>query len=188
MAKGNRSRIKKADVVKPIVNNESVVKEKTIYDDFPVRTLSQDDANRMKEIFTLSNNVSGLIRDYAEKQIAVKHMRNMAKQIVDEHQPLMVQVAKNMFKTERNYDTISKDILKQADEIEKSLMLIHGQIEHRYEDYVSTLIRHKKFIEGVIASAENKVVTGHRDVGLVAQEEKLVEEEFEKELVVDKKE
>jgi hypothetical protein len=100
----------------------------------------------------------------------------------------MIQVAKNMYKTERNYKTISDDIIKQADEIEKSLILVHGQIEHRYEDYVSTLIRHKKFIEDVISSAENKVITGHRDSNMTVEEEKIFEDELEKEIKMEKKE
>jgi hypothetical protein len=187
MAKANRKRANE-NIEKKEIKQVEIKKEVTIYDEFPVRTLSQDDANRMKEIFTLSNNVSALIRDYAEKAIAIKHMRNMAKQIVTEHQPLMVQVAKNMYKTEKNYETVSKDILKQAEEIEKSLILIHGQIEHRYDDYVSTLIRHKQFIESVILSAENKVITGHRGGAMNEQEEKILETEFEKELETTKKE
>jgi hypothetical protein len=179
MAKANRKRANDFKEKESAVENKPPEKEKTIYDDFTAKTLSQDDANRMKEIFTLSNNVSALIRDYAEKQIAVKHMRGMAKQIIAEHQPLMIQVAKNMYKTEKNFQLVSNDILKQADEIEKSLIIIHGQIEHRYEDYISALIRHKRFIEEVISMAGNKVITGHRGTDETrAEEEKLFEEEF----------
>jgi arsenate reductase-like glutaredoxin family protein len=176
MAKGNKKSRKKVEV-----------KEKTIYEEFPVRTLSQADADRMKEIFTLSNNVSALIRDYAEKTITVKHLKTLAKEIKDSKQPLIVQVAKNVYKTETKYDRLSDDILKQAEELEKSLVLIHGQIEHRYEDYVSSLVRHQNFIEMVIKSAENKVITGHRDGAVIGkQEEELFEKEYEQ--VLTKKE
>jgi len=180
MAKANKKSIKKDETINKPVEFQ---KEHTIYDDFPARTLSQEDADHMKEIFTLSNNVAALIRDYAEKQIAVKHMKNMAKKIRDEKQPLMVKVASNMYKTELDYNTVSKDIEKQADELEKSLVLIHGQIEHRYEDYVSTLIRHKRFVEKIINVATNIKITGHRsDEVTRAEEEKLFDSEFEKEL------
>ena len=179
MAKANKKSLGKNKIEKPA----EFEKEHTIYDDFPARTLNQDDANHMKEIFTLSNNVAALIRDYAEKQIAVKHMRNMADKLEQEKQPIIVQVAKNMFKTELDYRTVAKDIRKQAEDIEKSLVLIHGQIEHRYEDYVSTLIRHNRFIETVINTATNVKITRHRSDGKTkAEEEKLIESEFEKEL------
>lgn len=177
MAKANRKRANK-DKIKP---KKVAEKKKTIYEMFPAKTLSQDDANRMKEIFTLSNNVSALIRDYAEKDITITHMRKMSKQVLKEKQPLMVQVAKNMFKTENDYKTVSKDIKSQSDILEKSLGLLKGQIEHRYEDYLSTLVRHKRFIESVIGSDTNKVITGHRsDTKTKAEEEILFEKEFDK--------
>lgn len=110
-------------------------------------------------------------------------MRVMAEKIRKERQPLFIQIAKNMLKTERGYDAVADDILKQAEQIEMSLILIHGQIEHRYEDYVSTLIRHNRFVEGVIRSAENKMITGHRsDRETRAEEEKIFDKGFEEEL------
>jgi len=176
MAKGNRSRSKKTAPKK-----KEVVKEKTIYDDFPAQTLSQDDANRMKEIFTLSNNVSALIRDYAEKAITVKNMRIMADKIEKKKQPLQIQVAKNMFMPEDDYMAVVKDIRTQSDVLEKSLVLIHGQIEHRYDDYVSTMVRFRAFVDKIIGGAENKTITGHRSTAPVKeQEEVLFEKEFDK--------
>jgi len=178
MAKGNRNRSKKT-ISK--VEKKPVVKEKTIYDEFPARTLSQDDANKMKEIFTLSNNVSALIRDFAEKTITVKNMRIMADKIEKKKKPLQIQVAKNMFMTEDDYRTVVNDIRIQANTLEKSLILIHGQIEHRYDDYVSTLVRFDSFINTIINGAKNRAITGHRSTGEVKeQEEILFEKEFDK--------
>jgi len=113
------------DFLNAYKNGEKLEKERTIYDDSPVRTLTQDDAERMKEIFTLSNNVSALIRDYAEKTITVKHLKNLANEIKDSKQPLSIQVTKNVYKTESKYNGLSEDIYKQAEELEKSLSIIY---------------------------------------------------------------
>ena len=178
MAKANR---KRANKPKPKVEKVVEPPKKTIYQMFPAHTLSQDDANRLKEVFTLSNNVSALIRDYAEKDITVVNMRTMAKQILKERQPLQISIAKNVSKTERDYEKVSKEIEAQANELEKSLGLIKGQIEHRYEDYLSTLVRHKRFIEGIIGVEDNKVITGHRsDTKTRDEEVVLFEKEFDK--------
>lgn len=180
MAKANRKRANKPKEKIPKV----VEKKKTIYEMFPARTLSQDDAVRMKEIFTLSNNVSALIRDYAEKDILIPNMRKMAESILKDKQPLTVQIAKNMFRTENDYEKVAKEILKQADSVEKSLGLLKGQIEHRYEDYLSTVVRLKRFLEVVIGKEENKVITGHRagkvkDTATLAEEEVIFEKNFD---------
>ncbi len=179
MAKGNRKRSNKS---KPKPKKPNVEKPKTIYDEFPAKTLNNMDANRMKEIFTLSNNVAALIKDYAEKDIAIKSMRDMADTLEKEKQPITIQVAKNVFKTEKNYKEVADNIRKQAKDLEKSLVLIHGQIEHRYEDYVSTLVRHREMINGIINGAKNKVITGHRHGGKITREEEevLFEKEFDK--------
>jgi len=179
MAKGKRKR-----VVKPVVEKkpvqEIVVKEKTIYEEFPVTTLNQNDASLLKEIFELSNNVAALIKDYAEKVIIVKQMRLSAKSILDEKQPLMIQVAKNLFKTEKDYKKLSKSIKDQANIVEKQLILVKGQIAHRYEDYVSALIRHNRYIETIVKDAELKSITGHRPDKETKEEEKvLFEKEFD---------
>jgi len=179
MAKGKRKR-----VVKPVVEKkpvqEIVVKEKTIYEEFPVTTLNQNDASLLKEIFELSNNVAALIKDYAEKVIIVKQMRLSAKSILDEKQPLMIQVAKNLFKTEKDYKKLSKSIKDQANIVEKQLILVKGQIAHRYEDYVSALIRHNRYIETIVKDAELKSITGHRPDKETKEEEKvLFKKEFD---------
>ena len=176
MAKGNRKRSEKPKLVEK--EPKKPIKEKTIYDEFPARTLDQSDATRLKEIFTLSNNVAALIKDYADKVITIKNMRKMAEQIEQEKQPLLLQVAKNMFKTEKKYKDVAKDIREQADTLEKSLILIHGQIEHRYEDYVSTLVRQKAMIDTILNGAGNKKITGHRSPKEVRKQEELI---FEKE-------
>ena len=178
------AKAKRKCVVKPVVEKkpvqEIVVKEKTIYEEFPVTTLNQNDASLLKEIFELSNNVAALIKDYAEKVIIVKQMRLSAKSILDEKQPLMIQVAKNLFKTEKDYKKLSKSIKDQANIVEKQLILVKGQIAHRYEDYVSALIRHNRYIETIVKDAELKSITGHRPDKETKEEEKvLFKKEFD---------
>jgi hypothetical protein len=46
MAKANRKRANK-NIEKKEIKPVEIKKERTIYDDFPVVTLNQDDANRM---------------------------------------------------------------------------------------------------------------------------------------------
>lgn len=181
MSNRKRANSSKKTTKPKTVKKEAVKKLDSIYDMFPARTLNQDDGNRMKELFTLSNNVSALIRDYAEKEITVKKMKEAAKRIENEKQPLMVQVANNLFKTETNYKKLADSIKKQAEQLEKSLVIIKGQISHRYEDYVSVLIRQKRLLENIINNAQLKSITGHRsDAKTKAQEEKIFEKEFDK--------
>lgn len=181
MSNRKRANSSKKTTKPKTVKKEAVKKLDSIYDMFPARTLNQDDGNRMKELFTLSNNVSALIRDYAEKEITVKKMKEAAKRIEKEKQPLMVQVANNLFKTETNYKKLADSIKKQAEQLEKSLVIIKGQISHRYEDYVSVLIRQKRLLENIINNAQLKSITGHRsDAKTKAQEEKIFEKEFDK--------
>jgi hypothetical protein len=199
MAKGKRKRANKNEKntknnkVKSKIkkNKKSETKnKKSIYEMFPVRTLDQTDANRMKEIFTLSNNVAGLVKDYAEKEIQVKKMRKSAKELEKEKEPIMIAIAQNVFKMEKDYSGMAKKIRQQANDIEKSLSLVRGQIEHRYEDYVSSLIRQKRFIEGLLKKAELKSITGQSktDPKTKKEEEILFEKEFDKLSDKDKKE
>lgn len=183
MAKGKRKRSNKD---KKIEKQEcptgacDIKSKTTIYEKYPVKTLSQDDANHMKEIFEMSNNVSALIRDYATKDITITSMRKTAKEIEKQKEPLMIQVAKNVYKTERDYKKLAKSIRDQANKIEKQLVLLDGQIAHRYEDYVASLIRHKRFVENVIKSAKIKTITGHRSDNKTKKDEEIVfEKEFE---------
>lgn len=195
MAKGKRKRSSKYNKTKVSVKTENKSNNKTknkksIYELFPVKTLDQIDANRMKEIFTLSNNVAGLIKDYAEKEIQVKKMREAAKKLEKEKEPLMVAIAQNVFKMEKDYKSMAKKIREQANEIEKSLTLIRGQIEHRYEDYVAGLIRQKRFLGQILRNAELKSITGQSktDGKTKKDEEILFEKEFDKLSDEDKKE
>jgi hypothetical protein len=177
MAKGDRKRSTKTEKKDDVKPKEDETK-KTIYEKFPARTLSQTDANYMKEIFEMSNNVSALIRDYATKEITVAAMREAAKSIETEKEPLMIQVAKNIYKTERDYKKLAKSIREQANVLEKQLVLIEGQIAHRYEDYVSALIMHNRFIENIVKSAEIKSIYHRRGDGRTKEDEKIL---FEKE-------
>lgn len=156
--------------------------KKSIYEMFPARTLSQQDANKMKELFTMSNNVSALIRDYAEKELAVLALREEAKNIKKDRKPLMLQIAKGVFRTENDYNKLSNKFSKQADELEKSMKIVKGQIAHRYEDYVSMLIHLNKYIEQILNNAELKSITGYRTKNkeVTKKEEMLFEKEFEK--------
>jgi outer membrane protein OmpA-like peptidoglycan-associated protein len=183
MAKGNRKRSNKTPP-KKVEEKKQVKKEekpKTIYDMFPARTLNQDDANKMKEIFVLSNNLSALIKDYAETDITIKSMRELAKEIETDKEPVMLKVSKNLYKSKRDYKKVAKQIRDQANALEKSLTIKRGQIEHRYEDYVSSLIIHKRMVEGVIQSAKLKSITGHfSDEKTKKEEEILFEKDFDK--------
>jgi len=181
MSNRKRANTKNKTTKSKPVKKEAVKKQDSIYEMFPARTLTQDDGNRMKELFTLSNNVSALIRDYAEKEITVKKMKEAAKRIEKEKQPLMVQVANNLFKTETNYKELADNIRKQAEQLEKSLVIVKGQISHRYEDYLSVLIRQKRALENIINNAQLRAITGHRsDQKTKVQEEKIFEKEFDK--------
>ena len=133
----------------------------------------------------MQKTIDSLIRDYAEKDIMVDNMRRMANDIMKDKQPLIIQIAKNMSRTEHDYKKVAKDIKNQADALEKSLGLLKGQIEHRYEDYLSTLVRHKRFVEAIIGDEKNKAITGHRagkqhDKITVKEEEVLFEKDFDK--------
>jgi len=86
MSKGNRKRsnVSKPKDKKVVEKKEVKNKPKTIYEEFPVPTLNQSNANEIQEIFNVSNSLAALIKDYADKSIQVNKMRNMAKKIEKE--------------------------------------------------------------------------------------------------------
>lgn len=186
MSKGSRKRSNKNKEKvgsKKGVNKVIEKREKTIYEDFPVPTLNQTNANEIQEIFNISNTLAAFIKEYAEKSIQIKKMRSMAKKIEQERKPIIIGVAQNLFKHEEDYNSVAKDIRVNAEKLEKSLKLLHGQIEHRYEDYVTLLVRYKRFLERLIAvDGENiKKITGHYADKRTKQEEEIIfERDFEK--------
>jgi hypothetical protein len=179
MSKGNRQRSKK-EISKNASSVQLPTKPKTIYDEFNISPLEQKDADFIKSIFNISNNVSALIKDYSEKEISVKNMRIVADDIEREKQPLIMQVTKNLFKS-IGYKGIAKQMREQAELLEKTLVLSKGQIGHRYEDYVSSLIRLKRFIDGKVEGIKLPSITGYRSDEKTSQEEEILfEKDFEK--------
>lgn len=178
MVEGNR---KRANVAKP--------KMKTIYQTFPAKTLTEADAEQLKGLFILSNNVAALIKDYAEKEILVKHMRDKAKQIKNTKEPLLEQISKNLFIPNKDYMDIHKKIKEQASKVEKANILTKGQIEHRYESYITGLMQMRRFLDQIINSSGLSVptITGHRGTKKTKDEETvLFEKEFDKMTDADK--
>jgi hypothetical protein len=183
MAKGNRKRSKKTEPTKKKVENKKKQVSKTPREMFPVRTLSQADADRLKELFTLSNNFAALLTDYNKKEQAIKSMRDVAKDILKEKEPLLQKISQNLYRPLKDYKKVSSQIKEQADSLEKAQKLVVGQLKHRYEEYVDAVIRLHRFLGLIIQTANTSTISGHRTDEKTRQEEKvLFEKDFDKEV------
>lgn len=197
MAKGSR---KRANTVSP--NGKTVKKAETkqkevvfqpIQDTMPVRTLNQRDFENVKGVFLLSNNVAALMKKYSESDMQVRNIRVFANKLEKEGNkagPLLQRVSENLFMPIRDIPKSVKDLRDEADILEKANKITKGQIEHRFDEYVDALQRHKSFIEGLLAKVKDtktKVISGQRTGGEIKKaEEELMVKEFDELTKADK--
>jgi len=159
---------KRASPVKPITvklpSPPKEVPQRSIYQDFPIRPLNNNDSAMVKDMFSLSNNFAALMKKYADVALQVKASNQFvgelkAKKIKG---PLMIRASPNVFIPMRDMEKAATNIKKEVALIEKENVLTRGQIEHRYEEYIDSLIRFKRILTALIGDKELTTLSGHR--------------------------
>ena len=74
----------------------------------------------------------------------------------------MIRVSPNVFIPMRDMEKAATNIKKEVALIEKENVLTRGQIEHRYEEYIDSLIRFKRILTALIGDKELTTLSGHR--------------------------
>lgn len=186
MAKGNRKRAGPARVVvaKPPKVEKVVSQRTTIYQDFPIRPLNNTDSNQVKDMFSLSNNFAALMKKFADTELQVRASNKFVSEIKAKKikGPLMIRASPNVFIPMHDMVKASENIGKEVELIEKENLLTRGQIEHRYEEYIDSLIRFKRILTALIGDKELTTLSGHRtdDTKSIEESKIIFQKEFEK--------
>ena len=161
MTKGNRQRAN--PVAKPL-KVKKTEPQKTIYQDFPIRPLNTNDSNQVKDMFALSNNFAALVKQFADTEMQVKASKQFTSELKSKKikGPLMIRASPNVFIPMRDMEKAAQNIKKEVALLEKENTLKRGQIEHRYEEYVDSIIRLKRLLTKLIGDKELTTLSGHR--------------------------
>lgn len=183
MTKGQR---KRAAPVKPLVikpPKKQPVKN-TIYQDFPIRPLNNNDSAMVKDMFSLSNNFAALMKKYSDVELQSRASKKFMVEIKEKkvRGPLMIRASPNVFIPMHDMTKASENISKEVVLIEKENILTRGQIEHRYEEYIDSLIRFKRILTALIGDKELTTLSGHRTGNPKSVEESQIifQKEFDK--------
>ena len=194
MSKGNRKRATQKQLgsknKKPIaIEKSDAVKMPaydTIFKQFPIKVMTTTDSNRVKEIFGLSNTVAALQKKYADTLLQIKFSKKFIEQLKsgDVKGPLMVRVSPTLFMPLTDMEKAVKSIRTEISMLEETNKLTKGQLEHRYEEYVDSLIRYNRILTQLIGDKHVTTLTTHRPATKESQkdEEIIFEKEFNDEV------
>ena len=170
MTKGNRQRAN--PVAKPLKVKKAEPR-KTIYQDFPIRPLNTDDSMQVKDMFALSNNFAALVKQFADTDMQIRASKQFTTELKSKKikGPLMIRASPNVFIPMRDMDKAAENIKKEVGLLEKENTLKRGQIEHRYEEYVDSIIRLKRLLTAMIGDKELTTLSGHRTEDAKSEEE-----------------
>lgn len=183
MTKGQR---KRAAPLKPLVIKppKKLLVKNTVYQDFPIRPLNNNDSAMVKDMFSLSNNFAALMKKYSDTELQSKASKKFIIEIKEKkvRGPLMIRASPNVFIPMHDMAKASENISKEVVLIEKENILTRGQIEHRYEEYIDSLIRFKRILTALIGDKELTTLSGHRSGNPKSVEESKIifQKEFEK--------
>lgn len=157
---------------------------------FPVRCMMNSDVAMAKDIFAMSNTLAGLKKKYADTALQVRFSKKFVKQLKEGEikGPLMLRVSPTLFVPMQDMKKAIKSIESECEMLEETNKLSKGQLQHRYEDYVDTLIRFERHLKKLIGNLKISTISGHRpgkDVETAKEEEiiyeKVLNDEMKKE-------
>ena len=162
----SKSQRKRASPAKPVTVKlpKPSAPQKTIYQDFPIRPLNNNDSAQVKDMFALSNNFAALMKKFSDTELQIR----ASGQFIDELKskkikgPLMVRASPNVFVPIRDMEKAADNIKSEVKLLEQQNTLTRGQIEHRYTEYIDSLIRLKRVLTALIGDKELTTLSGHR--------------------------
>jgi hypothetical protein len=166
MVKGQRQRATPAKplVLKPPKVEKAKTPRRTVYQDFPIRPLNTNDSNQVKEVFALSNNFAALMKKFSDTDLQIRASEQFSAELKSKKikGPLMIRASPNVFIPMRDMEKAATNIKSEIVLLEKQNALTRGQIEHRYEEYVDSLIRLKHVLTLLVGDKETTTLSGHR--------------------------
>jgi hypothetical protein len=159
---------------------------------YPVRSLFQVEADQFKALTTLSNNRAAILKDIMDKEAGVKQMRELSKKIKkgDIKGPFLQPILPNILAPFTDTKTVAMKIDEQIKMVQTTVDIAKGQIPHRYEEYVDSLINFRDRLSEIIGSAKRSNIAAQR-LGADTEKEKIIFEksfdDYQKKIATKKK-
>ena len=189
MAKGDRKRTQKLQPKMKAVDKNTLQIPASeplpnILKQYPVRTLTNADAERFKGLVMLSNNVAGLLKSIADADMSIAKGREISKEMLsgEIRGPAMRKVSANLYLPLFDIKGTAKKITKELDMIEQANIISIGQLQQRYDEYVDAIKAMRHTLDTILADAKNKEVNTIRGdrKSRVKGENIVFEKEFDK--------
>lgn len=163
---------------KKIANKVKEPKPKSMDELYPVRSLYQTEANQFKALTELSNTRAAVLKDIIDKEAGIVQMRDLSKKIKkgDIKGPFMQPILPNVLAPFTDTKVVAKKIDAQIGVIQTTVDIAKGQIPHRYEEYVDSLINFRDRLSEIIGDAKRSNIAAQR-LGADSEKEKII---FEK--------
>jgi hypothetical protein len=186
MAKGKRKRAnnkkpdtKKVEEKKPKQEFPNIIKK------YPVKTLSQIDVERFKELIALSNNVAALLKSATDEDMSIakgkKFAKEMRKGIVKG--PVLQRVSQNLMIPLTDMKKVADKLDSEINMLKEANGITKAQLQQRYDEYVDSLRAMTKVFTKMLLHAPEKQlqkIKGDRKAKMEEQEQVIFEKEFEK--------
>jgi len=131
---------------------------------YPVRSLLQTEADQFKALVGLSGNRAAIIKDIEDKEKGIKQMRLLSKKLSkgEIKGPLMQQILPGVFAQFPDTKKAAGKINEQIAVIQTTVDIAKGQIPHRYEEYVDSLINFRDRLNEIIGDTQRSNVAAQQ--------------------------
>jgi len=154
---------------------------KSLEELYPVRSLFQTEADQFKALTTLSNNRAAILKDIKDKEMGILQIKLTSEKLKkgDIKGPLMQQILPGVFAQFPDTKKAAKKVDEQVVIVQNAVDIAKGQIGHRYEEYVDSLINFRDRLNEIIGDTKRSNIAAHR-LGANAGKEKIIfEKSFE---------
>lgn len=152
---------------------------------YPVRTLSQIDVERFKELIALSNNVAGLLKTATDEDLSISKGKKFSKELSGGRVkgPVLQRVSQNLMIPLTNIKEVAKKLDNELGMLTEASGITKAQLQQRYDEYVDSIRAMSAVFTKILAAAPEKqlkTIKGDRKAKMVKQEQIIFEKEFNK--------
>jgi len=184
MAKGNRKRnTNKPAPPKPVVC-KTLTTQQELLANYPVRTLNNNDVARFKELVTLSNNVSGLLKQCVDTDMSIVKGTETADAMLKGKikGAAMQKVTANLFLPLHDMTDVARKIKGEVGTLKEANIISKGQLSQRYDEYLDSMRNLNSILTQLLVQAQSTEISkihGDRKVKSSKEAEQVI---FEKEV------
>lgn len=166
---------------KKVVKKIKAPKKPTMQELCPVKPLTQKEGDMFKLSVNLGNAYKAVMDDISQKELAISQMKSIGKQIKDGDikGPLMQQIAPGVYGQFHDMKDTVKKINLQINQVELTIKIAMGQLPHRHDEYVDSLILFRDKLTEKIGDAKLSAISDRRAVVGKGKETALFEQSFE---------